>query len=242
MCLGGGRCWALGAPHSCSLGRVRPLALVSTLQLLHHLPELEPPGWAGPVPHPQLPWGGGGGEEGRWAALPESQWWPCRDPACPHLPPPSPCASRAPPGAWGGTPLPLALRWPEQQRWPLARLVALGSPSCGPCPSLPAGISAGEGGQAGTATQWWGIKGRKGRRKKNTPQHRQLTELAPGWGRVGTAAGLACQPGTGRATGGGHPFSAPVTHPYGQEKPVGATTIPCSAPGGEPPPRCLCHS
>lgn len=93
-------------------------------------------------------------------------------------------------GLGGDTP-PAGTALARAQSWPLARLAALGSPSCGPCPSLPAGISAGEGGQAGTATQWWGIKGRKGKRKKNTPRLRQLTELAPGWGRVGTAAGLA---------------------------------------------------
>lgn len=132
-----------------------------------------------------------GGRRAGGLPLPESQWWACRDLACPHLPPPLlPVPAGAPPRPGGGhSPAGTALA--RAQSWPLARLAALGSPSCGPCPSLPAGISAGEGGQAGTATQWWGIKGRKGKRKKNTPRHRQLTELAPGWGRVGTAAGLA---------------------------------------------------
>lgn len=141
---------------------------------------------------------GGGGQVG--AALPESQWWaPGMSSPAPSS---SPCASRAPRG-WDSPP-----RWPEQQRWPLAERPALGSASCGPCPSLPAGIS-----QAGTATRWWGIKGRKGRRKKNTPWHHQLTELAPGWGRVGTAAGLVCQPGTGQGCGKGSPFSCPGDPP-----------------------------
>lgn len=151
----------------------------------------------------------------------------------------SPCASRGTSSGWGdGHPS----RWPEQQRWPLARRAALGSPSCGPCPALPAGTSAGEGSQAGTATQWWGIKGRKGRRKKNTPRHRQLTELARGWGHVGTAAGLACQPGTGRAAGGGHPFSAPVTHPYGLGEPVRGNNHPLlSTRGTTTAPLCLRH-
>lgn len=106
--------------------------------------------------------------------------------------------------------------WPSVQLWAV--------PAAAPARPCPPGRAAR---QAGTATPWWGIKGRKGRRKKNTPRHHQLTELAPGWGRVGTAAGLVCQLGTGeglgRAVKGGHPFCAPVTHPYSQGKPVGTT-------------------
>lgn len=45
----------IAGPPQLQPGEGQALALVSTLQLLHHLPELEPPGWAGPVPHPQLP-------------------------------------------------------------------------------------------------------------------------------------------------------------------------------------------
>ncbi|XP_017599303.1 PREDICTED: midnolin [Corvus brachyrhynchos] len=99
-----------------------------------------------------------------------------------------------------------SLRFHLQQGW--ERGGHWGAPHTAGCP-CPPGSALGRG----QATQWWGIKGRKGRRKKNTPWHRQLTELAPGWGCLGTAARLACQPGMGeglgRAVGVGSPLLCP---------------------------------
>lgn len=208
--LGGGRCWALGTRHSCSLGRVRPwlLSPCSSCSITCR-------GWSlgagqGLSPTPSCLEEGrrasglrclshGGGHAGTWHVL-----------TCPLLC--FLCQQGHPPELGGDAP-PAGTALAGAAALALGQACGSGQSQLRPLPSLPAGISAGEGGQAGTATQWWGIKGRKGRRKKNTPRHRQLTELALGWGRMGTAAGLLCQPGMGeslgRAAEGGSPLLCP---------------------------------
>lgn len=85
--LGGGRCWALQAPHSCSLGRVRPCLLSPRCSCSITCRSWSLRAGQGLSPTPSCLEGG----EGRRAGglhLPESLWWACRDLACPHLPPP----------------------------------------------------------------------------------------------------------------------------------------------------------
>lgn len=253
-------------------GQGQAPALVSVLQLLRHLPATEASGAsrgksclcsrsAGPGPHPQAVLRGG-----RWAALscliaPSYGSGHGRDPACPHVPPPHPPAKGVCSLCWWGetpphTPSVLALGWPWG--WVCGYMAAPAAAPAWPCPpgaggstlaaagSLP-GREGGRAGRHGTAASCWVIKGGKGRREENTPppppRRCQLMELAPGWGRVGTMARLACLPGwRGRGPGEGlrgrgHPFAALMTHPDGcvaLVRPAGATAVPLFGIGGTP--------
>lgn len=214
--LGGGRCWALGAPHSCSLGRVRPWLLSPCCSCSITCWSWSLRAGQGLSPTPSCLEEGGGRRAGGLHRLSHNGGHAGTRHVltCPLLV--SLCQQGHPLELGKGGHPSRAGPWLSVQLWAV--------PAAAPARPCPPGRAAR---QAGTATPWWGIKGRKGRRKKNTPRHHQLTELAPGWGRVGTAAGLVCQLGTGeglqRAVKGGHPFCAPVTHPYSQGKPGGAT-------------------